>query len=170
MAALDTPLPAACTSTVCPGSTWPSATTRVREEICVRYDDVLRVASLRVLSEDGVLTAQLILTREAPRADAARDAGTDDDARAQRRATGPGADGLDLADHVGPEPVRVLELETGQAAADPEIEMVEGDSPDPHADFARAGVGHVDGLANEDFRAAVLAQDDGVGLHGRRLS
>ncbi len=57
-------------------------------------------------------------------------------------------------------------LRFGHAAPHPEVEVVEGHGADAHAHLARARVGHVDGLADEDLGAAVLAQDDGFGLHG----
>jgi hypothetical protein len=138
----------------------------VREQVGVRHDDVLRVAAVRVLAEDGVLPAQVVVPREALLTHAARDPRIDDDALSEAGAARAGADGLHLADHVGPEAVRVLELEAGQPATDPQIEVVEGHGPDANAHLARTGVRDVDGLADEDLGATVRAQDDGFGLHG----
>ena len=127
IAALETPLPAACTSTVCPGRTlrlvddhlprrqkderhrgdlgeWQVA--GIRQEVGVGHDEVTRVAAVRVLAEDGVLAAQVVLPREAPLAHAARDARAHHDAIADLHAARAGTERLDLADDVGAEAMR----------------------------------------------------------------
>ena len=113
IAALDTPLPAACTSTVWPGRDLgpcarPSATpsgsragsrrrpsnesrVRHRQEVRVRHDDVPRVAALRVLAEDPVAAAEVVLAEEASLARAAREARVDErPCRRPSRSVAPG--------------------------------------------------------------------------------
>ena len=117
IAALETPLPAACTSTVSPGAHLRlvdehlpggeederdrgrvGERERLGEREEVRVGDVVeaRVASLRALAEDFVALAEVVLPGEALRADAAREAGADEHLVAElegpeRRAPGPRA-------------------------------------------------------------------------------
>jgi hypothetical protein len=86
----------------------------------------------------------------------------------------PGADGLHLADDVAAEAVGVGELEAREPAADPEVEVVEGDGPDADAHLAGRGVGDVDLGGFEDaggVEVAVGVEDDGAaeGHWGARM-
>jgi hypothetical protein len=125
------------------------------------------VAAVHVLSEDGVLAAEVVAPREASLADAARDARVNDDPVADLPGAGARPEGLHLADDVAAEAVRVLELEVRDAAANPEIEVVEGDGLHANPDLARPGLRKLEGLAEQNLGTPVGAKDDGLGLHGR---
>jgi hypothetical protein len=138
---------------------------RIREDVRVGDDDVTRIAAARVLAEDAVLAAKVVPARKAPLADAAREAGAHDDTLARLRSPRARPDGVDLADHVAAETVRIFELEVRHPAPDPYVEMVERHRADANAHLARARLGQVDGLPDEDLGAAMSAEDDGFGLH-----
>src|ERR1019366_9453484 len=143
---------------------------RIREEVGVRHVEVARVASVRVLADDGVALAQVVLSGEAPLAYAARDAGADDDPGADVHPASARSERLDLADDVRSEAVRILELEVRHPAPHPEVEVVGGHRANPDARLPRPRLGEVDGLAHEHLGPAVRAEDDGFGLHRRGAS
>src|SRR5690606_12740981 len=100
------------------------------QEVLRRDGDPLAVAAGELLAEDAVLGAQVVPAGQAALAPAARDAGADDDLGADLGRVDAGPHGGDDAGDVAAEHVRERQLEAGQAAADPQVEAVEGAGAD----------------------------------------
>src|SRR5690606_1399091 len=135
-----------------------------------RNDDELRESAVRVLAEDPVLRAHRLLAGTAPLALAARPRWVHHDAVALPYAGHTGADRVDYASHVGPADVRHCRLDA-DAAADPQVQVVERRRRDLEPDLARAGSRHGNLVDPYDLRTTVLGEQGSFhAFHGSSSS
>ncbi len=122
--------------------------------------DVFGVASVDEIAEERVFAAKIVVAGEAGGAASTGNAGLEQDFVAGGDAGDELADGGDFAGDVAAVDVRHGDLNAGDTVADKKIEMIEGAGADADEDFvgARTRIGEVGVL--EDFRAAVLGEDD----------
>jgi len=126
--------------------------------------DVFGVASVDEIAEERVVAAEIVVAGEAGDAASAADAWLEENFFADANAGDEFAGGGDFAGDVAApyvtNVVRHGNLNAGDAFADPKIEMIQRAGADADEDFvgARRRIGHV--RVGEDFRAAVLREDD----------
>ncbi len=125
-----------------------------------RRADVFGVASGDEIAEERVLAAKIVVAGEAGGAASAGNAGLEENFFAGSDAGDDFADGGDFAGDVAAVYMRHGDLNARDAVANKKVEMIEGAGADADEDFvgARTRVGRVGVL--EDFRAAVLREDD----------
>lgn len=117
------------------------------------------------VAEVGKLRAVIVAAGEAGGALAAGDSRGEENFLAGPDRGDVGADFFDDAGDVAAGNVRKRDRNAGEAAAYPEVEMIEGAGVDAGKDFARAGFGFGDVGVVEDFGAAVVVEKDGFHLH-----
>ncbi len=123
--------------------------------------DKFGAAAVNHIAKIGELAAAIVLAGNARRAFAAGHAGSQNHFLADANSGNFGADFGDFSGHVAARNVREGNGNVGQAAAHPEVEMIQRASAHAHEHFRRAGlrVRHVGELQN--FGPAVLVEEDG---------
>jgi hypothetical protein len=122
--------------------------------------DVFGVASGDEIAEERVFAAEIVVAGEAGGAASAADAGLEEDFLADGDVGDEFADGGDFAGDVAAVDVRHGDLNAGNAVTNEKIEMVQGAGADADEDLVGAGARIGDVGVGEDFRSAVLGEDD----------
>jgi hypothetical protein len=107
--------------------------------------DIFGAASINHVAEIGEIAAEIVIARETGGALAAGYAGSENNFLADVNCGDFGADFGDFAGDIATGNVGQGDLQSGEAAADPEIEMIEGTGADADQDFVAAELrfGHV---------------------------
>jgi hypothetical protein len=133
----------------------------IRQAIHLRGADEFGAAAVNHVAEISELAAAVVEAGNAGGAFATTDTGSEDNFLADADGGDFGADLRDFAGDVAAGNVRERKRNTGQTAANPEVEMIERARFDADEDF----VGLDGGLRNvdkfENFRRTVLFENDG---------
>jgi len=135
------------------------------EAVNLRAAHELGAAAVDHVTEIGKLRAIVVAAGQASGAFAASDSRSEENLLAWSDGGHSWADFFDGAGDIAAGNVRKRNRNAGEAAADPEVEMVESAGVDADEDFAGAGFGFGDVGVAEDVGAAVAVKEDG--FHGR---
>jgi hypothetical protein len=144
---------------------WPIEILRIREAVDLRHANVFGAPAIDHVAEVGEVAAAVILAGEAGGTFATSDAGCENDLLADVNGGDFRADLGDFAGHVATGNVRKRDGYTGKAAANPEVEMIEGASAHANQDFIVAESRFGDVGVMKDRRITVFIDDDG--FHGQ---
>ena len=137
----------------------------IRETVDLGHTNIFRAAAIDHVTEVGEIAAAVILTSDAGGTFATGNAGSENDFLADVNGGDFWADLGDFAGNIAAGNVGERDGNAGEAAANPEVEMIEGAGTDANQDFivAESRFGNI-GIA-KDGRVTVFVDDDG--FHGQ---
>jgi len=129
--------------------------------IDVRATDIFGAAAIHHVAEVGIVAAAVFIAGKASGTFAASDAGRENHFLADVDGTDFRSDFGDFAGDVAARDVRKGGLETGEAAAHPEVKMIESAGVDTNEDFTTAELRLGDIGVMKNGRVTVFLEDDG---------
>ena len=123
--------------------------------------DIFGAATINHIAEIGEIAAEIVVAGKASGTFAAGDAGSENDLLANVDSGDFRADFGDFAGDVAAGNVGQGNLEAGETAADPEIEMIEGAGADADQDFVTPELGFGDIGETKNGGISVFLEDDG---------